>query len=58
MPLGTPVTNTTIDKDQATVTFTGSQGDVDLKLVKKDETISGDIMGMFSVEGKRVSINK
>lgn len=53
------VTNTAIAKDQATVTFTGSQGDVDLKLVRKDETnITGDIMGVFSVEGKRLSINK
>ena len=53
------VSKTEIDKDQAIVTFTGSQGDVDLKLIKKDETnITGDIMGMFSVEGKRLSINK
>jgi hypothetical protein len=53
------VTKTEIDKDQAIVTFTGSQGDVDLKLMKKDETnITGDIMGMFSVEGKRLSISK
>jgi hypothetical protein len=53
------VTNTAIDKDQAIVTFTGTQGDVDLKLIKKDDTsIAGDIMGMFDVEGKRISINK
>ena len=53
------VTKTEIDKDQATITFIGSQGDVPLILRKKDETsIAGDIMGMFSVEGTRLSINK
>jgi hypothetical protein len=53
------VTNTEIDKNQAIVTFTGSQGDVPLTLRKKDETsIAGDIMGMFVVEGKRLSKNK
>jgi hypothetical protein len=53
------VTKTAIDNDQAIITFTGSQGDVDLKLIKKDEfNITGDIMGMFSVEGKRLILNK
>jgi hypothetical protein len=53
------VTNTTIDKGQAVVTFTGSQGDVSLTLRKKDETnISGDIMGMFDVLGKKIAENK
>jgi hypothetical protein len=48
------VIKTEIDNDQAIITFSGSQGDVDLKLIKKDETnIIGDIMGMFTVEGKR-----
>ena len=54
------VTNTEIDKDQAIITFIGSQSnDVPLTLRKKDETsITGDIMGMFEVEGKRISKNK
>ena len=53
------VTNTAIDKDQAVVTFTGSQGDVSLTLRKKDETsITGDIMGMFDVLGRKVTENK
>jgi hypothetical protein len=53
------VTNTAIDKDQAVITFTGSQGDVPLTLRKKDETsIEGDIMGMFQVEGRRLRKNK
>jgi hypothetical protein len=53
------VTTTGIDKDQATITFLGSQGDVTLILRKKDETsIAGDIMGMFDAEGNRVSKNK
>jgi hypothetical protein len=54
------VTNTEIDEDQAIITFIGSQSsDVPLTLRKKDETsITGDIMGMFEVEGKRVSTNK
>ena len=53
------VTNTEIDKDQATITFIGSQGDVPLTLRKTDETgVTGDIMGMFDVEGKRLSKNK
>ncbi len=53
------VTNTEIDKDQAIITFIGSQSnDVPLTLRKKDETsISGDIMGMFEVEGKQISKN-
>jgi hypothetical protein len=54
------VTNTAFNNDQAVITFIGSQGsDVPLTLRKKDETsITGDIMGMFGVEGKRVSKNK
>ena len=54
------VTNTEIDEDQAIITFIGSQSsDVPLTLRKKDETsITGDIMEMFEVEGKRVSTNK
>jgi hypothetical protein len=53
------VTNTAIDNDQAIITFTGSQGDVPLTLRKKDETsIAGDIMGMFNVDGIRISKNK
>jgi len=53
------VTNTAIDNDQAIITFIGSQGDVPLVLKKKDETnITGDIMGMFEVEGKRSDKNK
>jgi hypothetical protein len=53
------VTNTEIDKDQAILTFIGSQSnDVPLTLRKKDETsITGDIMGMFNVEGTRISKN-
>jgi hypothetical protein len=54
-----PVTNTAIDNDQSIITFTGSQGDVPLTLRKKDEaSITGDIMGMFDVEGKRISKNE
>lgn len=54
------VTKTVIDKDQATITFIGSMSDdVPLTLRKKDETnITGDIMGMFGVEGKRLNKNK
>jgi hypothetical protein len=54
------VTNTEIDNDKSVITFIGSQGsDVPLTLMKKDETnITGDIMGMFEVEGKRASKNK
>jgi hypothetical protein len=53
------VTNTEVNNDQAIITFTGSQGEVPLTLKKKDETnITGDIMGMFQVEGKKVSENK
>ena len=53
------VTNTEVDNDQAIITFTGSQGDLPFILRKKDETsVTGDIMGMFKVEGKRVSISK
>ena len=53
------VTNTEVGKDQAIVTFTGSQGDVPLTLKKIDEnSVTGDIMGMFDVEGKRLIKNK
>ena len=54
------VTHTKIDNDQAVITFIGSQGsDVPLTLKKKDETnITGDIMGMFNIEGRRLSKNK
>jgi hypothetical protein len=53
------VSKTEIVKEQAIITFYGSQGDVCLTLRKKDETIIiGDIMGMFDVEGKRVSKDK
>ncbi len=53
------VTKAELENDQAIVTFTGSQGDVDLKLKKKDETtIEGDIMRKFSVEGMRFIKNK
>jgi hypothetical protein len=50
------VTNTRIDKDTAVITFIGSQGgDVPLTLMKKEETIvTGDIMGMFEFEGKKI----
>lgn len=50
------VTNAVIDKDQAVITFIGSQSsDVPLTLRKKDEaSVTGDIMGMFDVAGKRI----
>jgi len=47
---------TEINKDQASITFVGSQGDVNLTLTKKDDnSLTGDIMGMFTVEGKRLN---
>jgi hypothetical protein len=49
------VTSTVITNDQAVINFIGSQGsDVPLTLRKKDEnSLTGDIMGMFDIEGKR-----
>jgi hypothetical protein len=51
------VTKTEIVNDLAYITFIGSQSsDVPLTLKKKDETsITGDIMGMFWIEGNRIS---
>jgi hypothetical protein len=43
----------------AIVTFTASQGDVYLNLIKKEDNIfAGDILGMFNVEGKRFKKNQ
>ena len=54
------VTNTEINEDKAIITFIGSQSsDVPYTLKKKDETsITGDIMGIFEVEGSRLNKNK
>jgi hypothetical protein len=53
------VTKTEIVNDLAYITFIGSQSnDVPLTLKKKDETsITGDIMGMFWIEGNRIGKN-
>jgi hypothetical protein len=53
------VLSTEIDQQKASVNFMGSQGEVPLILEKKDDDhLTGNIMGMFDVEGVRIRGNK
>ncbi|NSW94525.1 MAG: hypothetical protein HPY62_07440 [Bacteroidales bacterium] len=52
------VEKTSVQEKQATITFIGSQGVVDMILTKKDEdNLTGDIMGgIASVQGTRLRV--
>lgn len=54
------VVNTSVNEKRATISFIGSQGEVDMILVRKDDDhLTGDIMsGIAYVTGERVKENK
>jgi len=54
------VVSTMVSEKQSTIRFIGSQGEVAMVLIKKDEdTVTGDIMdGMVPVYGERIKNTK